>query len=87
MNPVVTGIVSKIVSAVVMPILTVVFLLAIVLFVWGAAGLIINKDDSAEKRRDSQRHILYGVIGMFIMIAAYGIIRFVANTIGVASPF
>jgi hypothetical protein len=86
MSPVVTGIVSKIVLAVVMPVITVVFALAILLFIWGTAGLIINREDP-DKRVESQRHILWGVIGIFIMIASYGIIRFVANTIGVPSPF
>ena len=86
MNSAVTGVVSKIVSAVVMPVITVVFALAILLFVWGAAGLILNKDNP-DKRAESQQHILWGVIGMFIMVASYGIIRFVAATIGVASPF
>ena len=86
MNSTVTGVVSKIVSAIVMPVLAVVFALAVLLFIWGAAGLILNKDNP-EKRVDSQQHILWGVVGMFIMVAAYGIIRFVANTIGVAPPF
>jgi hypothetical protein len=82
----VTGVVSKIVSAVVTPVITVVFGLAVLLFVWGVAGLILNKDNP-EKRTESQQHILWGVIGMFIMLGAYGIIRFVAHTIGVSSPF
>ena len=86
MNSAVTGVVSKIVSAVVMPVITVVFALAILLFVWGAAGLILKKDNP-DKRAEIQQHILWGVIGMFIMVASYGIIRFVAATIGVASPF
>ena len=86
MNPVVQGVVSKIVSAIVAPVLWFVFTLAVVLFIWGAAGLILNKDNP-DKRTDSQNHILWGLVGMFIMLSAYGIIRFVASTIGVHSPF
>jgi tryptophan-rich sensory protein len=82
----VQGVVSKISNAVIVPVIEVIFGLAIVLFIWGAAGLIIYKDNP-EKRHTSQMHILWGVIGMLIMISAYGIIRFVANSIGVASPF
>ncbi len=81
-----TGIISKIVSAIVMPVLAVIFALAVLYFVWGVAGLILNKDD-ADKRNDSKNHILYATLGMAIMVSAYGIIRFVAATIGVASPF
>lgn len=85
-NSAVAGSLSKIVSVIVVPIVELVFALAILYFVWGAAGLIIYKD-SAEKRADSWRHIMWSLIGMLIMVGCYGIIRIVANTIGVPAPF
>lgn len=85
LNNTVAASVSKIVSVIVVPIVTVVFALAVLYFVWGAAGLIIYKDD-ADKRKETEMHILWGVIGMFIMISVYGIIRLIANSIGVPSP-
>jgi hypothetical protein len=56
---------------------------ATLVFVWGVAQLILKGED-ATARAEAQQHILWGVIGLFIMIAVYGIIRFVANTIGVS---
>ena len=85
LNNTVAASVSKIVSVIVVPIVTVVFALAVLYFVWGAAGLIIYKDD-ADKRKETEMHILWGVIGMIIMISVYGIIRLIANSIGVPSP-
>lgn len=58
---------------------------AIVVFIWGVAQLILNKDDE-EVRSNAKRHILWGVIGLFIMLGVFGIIRFVGNTLGVPLP-
>jgi FtsH-binding integral membrane protein len=84
-NTAVAGSLSKIVSVIVVPIVELVFALAIVFFVWGAAGLILNKDNG-EKHAQSWKHIMWGLIGMVIMVSCYGIIRIIAATIGVASP-
>ncbi len=85
-NAAVGGVMSKILAAVVYPLVLLIFGLAILLFIWGAAGLIINRDNP-DKRVDSQKHILWGVIGLFIMTGVYGIIRVIAGTIGVPAPF
>jgi hypothetical protein len=84
-NSAVNASLAKIVSAIAVPIVSLVFVLAVLLFVWGAAGLIIYRDN-AEKRAESQRHLLWGIVGLFIMISVYGIIRLIANTVGVPSP-
>ena len=86
MNTAIAAPISKIVSVIVVPIVELVFAAAVLLFVWGAIGLVRYKESGDERAR-SERHILWSVIGMFIMISAYGIIRVVANTIGVPAPF
>ena len=82
----VQGVISKISSAILVPVIEIIFGLAIILFVWGAAGLILHKDNP-EGRTQSQKHILWGVVGMFIMLSAYGIIRVVAGSLGCGDPF
>jgi hypothetical protein len=86
-NTAVAGSLSKIVSVIVVPIVEIVFAVAVVFFVWGAAGLILNKDSTDEKHAQSWLHIIWGIVGMFIMIGCYGIIRIIAATIGVSAPF
>ena len=86
-NTAIASSLSKIVSVIVVPIVELVFALAVVFFVWGAAGLILNRDATGDKRKQSFDHILWGIIGMFIMIGCYGIIRIIAATIGVSAPF
>lgn len=73
-------------DAIVIPLIAFLFFLTMLIFVWGIFGLIAHGDDSTA-RQDGQRHILWGVIGMFIMIAAYGIVRVIGNTVGVGDPF
>jgi hypothetical protein len=85
-DAVVNSIVPKIVDNIVTPLLELLFVLTILLFVWGLFGFFQGGDD-LQKRKDGQQHILWGVIGMFIMISVYGILRLVASTVGQPSPF
>jgi len=77
---------SKIVDNIISPIVAFVFALAVLLFVWGIVEYIIGGEDS-EKRKTGQTHVLWGVIGIAIMVSVYGIIRFVASSVGQTAPF
>ena len=72
--------IMPIMTYIVYPLIDLLMAAAVVVFIWGAAQLILNKDDS-EKRANAQRHILFGVIGLFIMIGVFGIVRLVGNTV------
>ena len=85
-SPVAASIVTRIINAIVIPLVQGLFVLAGLVFIWGVFKLITHADDSA-KRKEGQTHILWGVIGMFIMISAYGIIRLIGSTVGVENPF
>lgn len=80
-DTVVNTIVPKIVANIVIPILELVFFLAVFLFIWGLLGFFMNGEDTT-KREEGRQHILWGVIGMTIMVSVYGIIRFVASSLG-----
>ena len=62
------------------------FGLAILLFIWGLIGFFKGSEDT-EARKTGRNHILYGVIGIGIMISVYGIINFVYDTLNISSPF
>ncbi|MEK7463962.1 MAG: hypothetical protein AAB610_02480 [Patescibacteria group bacterium] len=81
---VVNSIVPRIVDNIVMPIIQLIFALAILVFIWGLIGFFKNGEDS-EARTTGQKHILYGTIGMAIMVSVYGIIRLVAASVGQTS--
>lgn len=84
-NTALSAVLTPIISNIVEPGLLFLFGAAFVYFVWGIFKLISNAD-SEEARRTGAMHILYSAIGMFIMLGAYGIIRFVASSLNVESP-
>lgn len=83
-DSVINSIVPRIVDNIVLPVVQLVFALAVLMFVWGLIGFFRGAEDS-EARTTGQRHILWGVVGMVIMVSVYGIIRLVANTVGQGS--
>lgn len=85
-NPAVSGLMKKISDAIILPIISVVFGIAVVVFVWGIFEYFVSSADPV-KRATGAQHILWGVIGMFVMVSAYGIIRLIASSIGVGDPF
>ncbi len=73
-------VVDPIIVHVVYPILELLFGLAILFFVWGVLQLVFGGDD-AEKRGRGKLTMIWGTIGMAIMVSAWGIIYMVSNTV------
>lgn len=58
------------------------FLIAIgvVVFVWGVIQFVISSDEEAKtKGRD---RIIYGIIGLVVIVGLWGLVRLVTNTFG-----
>ena len=85
-NSTLTSLLTPIINSIVEPLLLILFAVAIVYFVFGVFVMMRNAD-SEEARKTGAKHILFSSIGMFIMIGAYGLIRLIASTLNVASPF
>lgn len=63
------------------PLVGLLFAVAMAYFIWGVLVFIMNSDNDTE-RATGQRHMLWGIIGMFIMVAVYGIINIITGTFG-----
>ncbi|HEX5774572.1 MAG TPA: hypothetical protein VFY28_01270 [Candidatus Paceibacterota bacterium] len=72
--------ITKVEAEILGPIVTVLALLAFVLFVWGVVQFIASSGDE-EKRRIGQQHMFWGIIGLVILFGANGIIAFLTSTI------
>lgn len=57
------------------------FVLATILFLYGLARSYLSP--SSTDREVGHRHMMWGIIGMFIMISVFGIMRLITGTIGV----
>lgn len=63
------------------PIIGLLFALAMVYFIWGLVRYLISPD-SEEVRKSSKSSMLWGIIGMFIMVSVFGIMNFILKTLG-----
>jgi uncharacterized membrane protein YidH (DUF202 family) len=64
------------------PIILLLFALALLYLVWGVVGFIGNAENE-EKREVGRQHMIWGVVGMFIMVAVWGIIAILKNSLGI----
>ncbi len=72
---------SSIERVIINPIIFLLFALALVIFLYGIVQYLMNPD-SEEIRKTSKSHMMWGVVGLFIMIAVFGIMRIILNTVG-----
>ncbi len=64
------------------PLIYLLFAVALIVFLWGVVEFVINSE-SAEGRTKGRDHILWGLVGMFIMVSAFGIITIIVRTFGI----
>ena len=58
---------------------------ALVMFLWGVVQYV-GKGDNEEARATGARHILWGLVGLFIMFGVFGIIHIILNTFSINDP-
>ncbi|MEI7689312.1 MAG: hypothetical protein WCI91_03990 [Candidatus Nomurabacteria bacterium] len=78
----ITTLMKSIDRVIINPLIVFLFALAIVYFVYGLARYLLTPDNE-EIRKTSKQQMLWGVFGMFIMIAVFGIMNMIITTIGV----
>ena len=72
---------QKIINNVVNPVIYLLMALAVVYFVWGVMVFIKSADDATERQK-GYNHMIWGIVGIFIMVSAKGIINLILNTLG-----
>lgn len=61
-------------------IIPILIVLGVVYFVWGVITYMIGADEEAKKKgRDK---VIYGIIGLVVIVGMWGLVRIVANTFG-----
>lgn len=77
----VTTLMKSINRVVINPLIVFLFALALVYFLYGVAQFIMNGGND-EKRTTGKSHMMWGIVGMFIMVSVFGIMRIILNTLG-----
>lgn len=62
------------------PVIILLLAVALMIFVWGIVQYIANSD-SEEARRKGRSHIIWGLVGLVIMVSVRGIIELLRSTI------
>jgi hypothetical protein len=63
------------------PLIMFMFALAVTYFLYGLVKYLISPDNE-EIRKTNKQHMLWGIFGMFIMIAVFGIMNIILTTVG-----
>ena len=67
------------------PLILLVFAVATLIFFFGIFELI-RDSQSGKEAGDAKAKVLWGLVGMFIMMSAYGLVHLIINTFGISSP-
>lgn len=65
------------------PFIGLLFAVALVMFLYGMMRFIGTTDKSSEDAKKGRQHMLWGIIGMFVMMSVFGIMRLILNTLGI----
>lgn len=74
-------IIEKLNDLILNPLITLLFAVALGYFLFGLLRFIQNQDD-ANAQEEGKRHMVWGVIGIFLMVAVYGILNLIGATLG-----
>ena len=65
------------------PLIALLSAVALLVFLYGCFKFVTNADDDSARAAGKQ-HILWGIIGLFIMVSAYAILNIFAGTFGIS---
>ncbi len=63
-------------------VITIVFVLAILVFGWGVVKYISSSGD-ATKEKEARQFLWWGVIGIFVLASVFGLVKFIGSSVGV----
>lgn len=77
-----TDLVGRFTTYIIDPAILLVFAAGFFLFTWGLVQFLgaLGDNESGTRREAGKRHIVWGLVGMLVMISVYGIIALLDNT-------
>ena len=80
----ITTLMKSIDKVIINPIIFFLFALAMVYFIYGLAKYLLSPDNE-EVRKTSKDQMIWGVVGLFVMVAVFGIMQIITTTLGVTN--
>lgn len=75
-----TDLLNRISTFIINPMIFTLFTIAFVVFIWGLVQFVANLDNE-ESRSTGGKHMIWGLIGMAIMVSVNGIVNLIDATI------
>ena len=75
--------VVRINQAILYPLILLMMGIALLVFLYGAFEYVMNADNESD-RETGKKHLLWGIIGLMVMVSAYALLEVAANTFGVS---
>ena len=72
---------NRFVNAIIHPAIFVVFSAGFFMFIWGLVQFLRSLDESSD-RSEGVQHMIWGVVGMLIMVSVKALIIILSNTFG-----
>ncbi len=79
------ALIIKFASVVINPLILIMFAIALLVFVWGVAESI-RQSSNPSAANTGKKHILYGIIGMVIMVSAFTLVNLLLSSFGIDAP-
>jgi succinate dehydrogenase/fumarate reductase cytochrome b subunit len=76
--------IGKVDSLIINPLITLLFALAVVYFLYGMFEFIANAEND-EKKTSGKQHMLWGVVGLTIMMGVWFILNVILSTFNISS--
>src|SRR5258708_18671844 len=85
-NPQLQHLLNYVVCTINGSVIPLIFALAVVVFVWGVVQYVINSDEEAKKEKGRQ-FMIWGIIGLTVMLGVWGLVAILGNTFGLETEF
>ncbi|MCK5285873.1 MAG: hypothetical protein KAJ58_01450 [Candidatus Pacebacteria bacterium] len=77
--------IGKINEQIIAPIILLLFVLSLAYFFWGIADYIRGSGNE-QIRKVGRDHMIWGLVGIFIMVSAWAIIKILLSSVGAPDP-
>ena len=81
-----SGFIDRIVNLIIQPIIVLLVTAGVAYFIWGVSTYLWNSEKGGEDRKKGTQHILWGLVGLLIMVAVIGILQIITSTFRISLP-
>lgn len=76
------SVLARINDAILFPLISLMLSIAVLVFLWGSFQYVYHAEESSEREK-GKNNMIYGIIGLLIMLSAYAILQVAAGTFGI----